>query len=173
MSKRSPARIPYIPRFGTIAQFQLNTFFFFFFFFFDYTTKFNSCAPASVNLTRPTKPTLTAPATAPATVPATALATALPVSLTNQSYHLQPCPIYQFASPTRRGRPVNRTMFCMRGCSIHDLLRISTEHLGSLGTQESDSPRENKFRQNEITPQLWQPCSRPAQLAHGWPGLSG
>ena len=25
MSKRSPARIPYIPFFGTIAQFQLNT----------------------------------------------------------------------------------------------------------------------------------------------------
>ena len=25
MSKRSPARIPYIPLFGTIAQFQLNT----------------------------------------------------------------------------------------------------------------------------------------------------
>ena len=40
-----------------------------------------------------------------------------------------------------------RTMFCMRGCSIHDLPRISTEQLGSLGTQESDSPRENKFRQ--------------------------
>ena len=38
-------------------------------------------------------------------------------------------------------------MFCMRGCWIHDLPRISTEQLGSLGTQESDSPRENKFRQ--------------------------
>ena len=38
-------------------------------------------------------------------------------------------------------------MFCMRGCSIHDLPRISTEQLGSLGTQELDSPRENKFRQ--------------------------
>ena len=38
-------------------------------------------------------------------------------------------------------------MFCIRGCLIHDLSYISTEHLGSLGTQESDSPRENKFRQ--------------------------
>ena len=38
-------------------------------------------------------------------------------------------------------------MFCMRGCSIHDLPCISTEQLGSLGTQELDSPRENKFRQ--------------------------
>ena len=40
---------------------------------------------------------------------------------------------------------LNRTMFCMRGCLIHDLPRISTEYLGSLGMQESDSPRENKF----------------------------
>ena len=43
---------------------------------------------------------------------------------------------------------LDRTIFCMRGCSIHDLPHISTEHLGSLGTQELDSPRENKFRQN-------------------------
>ena len=42
---------------------------------------------------------------------------------------------------------LNRAIFCMRGCSIHDLPRISTEQLGSLGTQELDSPRENKFRQ--------------------------
>ena len=29
---------------------------------------------------------------------------------------------------------LNRTMFCMRGCLIHDLPHISTEHLRSLGT---------------------------------------
>ena len=29
---------------------------------------------------------------------------------------------------------LNRTMFCIRGCSIHNLPRISTEHLGSLVT---------------------------------------
>ena len=28
---------------------------------------------------------------------------------------------------------LNRTMFCMRGCLIHELPHISTEHLGSLG----------------------------------------
>ena len=94
----------------TFNSLMFNSFFFFFFSF-NHATKFNSCAPASVNLARPTKPTvtapMTAPATAPATVPATAPAIALPASLTNQSYHLQPCPIYQFASPTRRGRFVN------------------------------------------------------------------
>ena len=55
---------------------------------------------------------------------------------------------------------LNRTIFYIRGCLIYDLPHISTKHLGSLGTQESDSLRENKFRQIEITPQLWQPCSR-------------
>ena len=29
---------------------------------------------------------------------------------------------------------LNRTMYYIRGCSIHDLPHISTEHLGNLGT---------------------------------------
>ena len=28
----------------------------------------------------------------------------------------------------------NRAIFCIKGCLIHDLLYIFTEHLGSLGT---------------------------------------
>ena len=83
----SPTPMP-MPLFNSLCSIR------FFFLSFDYTTKFNSYAPASVNLARPTKPTVTAPATAPATVPATAL----PASLTNQSYHLQPCPIYLYQS---------------------------------------------------------------------------
>lgn len=71
----------------------------------------------------------------------------------------------------RRSEPPQEVKTSYAAGPFARLPHISTDHLGSPGTRESNSPREKKFRQIRKRRGCPQPCSRPQNGAHGWQGF--